>query len=94
MAHLLSILETDNVFVCCTRWFGGVHLQVSLRPSFYHNFAVLIEMTLCRGPDRFKHINSATRNTLEAGGFLKASQTSNQTTASGKAKNGKHQSKR
>lgn len=28
MAHLLSILETDNVVVCCTRWFGGVHLCV------------------------------------------------------------------
>ncbi|KAG6334097.1 hypothetical protein ID866_4989 [Astraeus odoratus] len=48
LAHLLSILEIDDVLVVVTRWFGGIHL----------------------GPDRFKHINHAARNALEAAGFL------------------------
>ncbi|KAJ3518461.1 hypothetical protein NMY22_g13663 [Coprinellus aureogranulatus] len=51
LAHLLQILEVNNVLVIVTRYFGGIHL----------------------GPDRFKHINQAARNALEAGGFLDAS---------------------
>ncbi|KNZ43649.1 uncharacterized protein VP01_9g7 [Puccinia sorghi] len=48
MAHLLNILDVKNVFVCVSRWFGGIHL----------------------GPDRFKHINQATRDALVTGGFI------------------------
>jgi len=48
LAHLLQILEVDNVLVIVTRYFGGILL----------------------GADRFKHINQAARNALEAGGFL------------------------
>ncbi|KAG0145191.1 hypothetical protein CROQUDRAFT_658984 [Cronartium quercuum f. sp. fusiforme G11] len=48
MQHLLNILDVKNVFVCVSRWFGGIHL----------------------GPDRFKHINQATRDALLAGQFI------------------------
>lgn len=26
MQHLLNILDVKNVFVCVSRWFGGIHL--------------------------------------------------------------------
>ncbi|KDN52272.1 ribosomal protein S5 domain 2-like protein [Tilletiaria anomala UBC 951] len=48
LAHLLQILNVENVLVVVTRWFGGIHL----------------------GPNRFKHINRAARDALEAGGFV------------------------
>ncbi|KAI0797136.1 ribosomal protein S5 domain 2-type protein [Abortiporus biennis] len=48
LAHLLQILEINNVLVIVTRYWGGILL----------------------GPDRFKHINQAARNALDAGGFL------------------------
>lgn len=48
LAHLLQILEVNNVLVIVTRYFGGTLL----------------------GADRFKHINQAARNALDAGGFL------------------------
>ncbi|KAJ2745696.1 hypothetical protein GGI20_001971 [Coemansia sp. BCRC 34301] len=48
LAHLLQLLEAENIVVVVSRWFGGTHL----------------------GPDRFKLINSAARQALEAGGFV------------------------
>jgi len=55
LAHLLQILEVNNVLVVVTRYFGGTLL----------------------GADRFKHINQAARNALDAGGFLDASVSDN-----------------
>jgi len=50
LAHLLQILDVNNVLIVVSRYFGGTLL----------------------GADRFKHINQAARNALDAGGFLDA----------------------
>ncbi|CCX15943.1 ribosomal protein S5 domain 2-type protein [Pyronema domesticum] len=49
LAHLLQVMDVQNVLVVVSRWYGGVKL----------------------GPDRFRLINTAAREALVLGGFVK-----------------------
>lgn len=48
LMHLLEILDSKNLLVVVSRWYGGILL----------------------GPDRFKHINNAARQVIEAAGLI------------------------
>jgi len=48
LMHLLEILDSKNILVVVSRWYGGILL----------------------GPDRFKHINNAARQVIEAAGLI------------------------